>query len=77
MPTTFAPVTRNQERDLCQRSRGITKAPNLIDGGVLDATTGAVPAWFEADALAARIGGQLQRRRDEIVPASRWAWPTQ
>jgi hypothetical protein len=40
--------------------RGDRSAPDLVDGAVLSATIGGRPAFFEADALAARTGGQIR-----------------
>jgi hypothetical protein len=42
-----------------QMMMGLATAPNLIDGAVLKANIGGLPAWFEADALAARFGGAI------------------
>ena len=39
--------------------RGAPAAPNLIDGAVLQASIGGIPALFEADAVAARFGGLI------------------
>jgi hypothetical protein len=40
--------------------RGEPTAPHLIDGAVLPAGVGGLVAYFEADALAARSGGELR-----------------
>jgi hypothetical protein len=42
-----------------QLIKGDANAPNLIDGAVLEAAIGGVPARFEADAIAARFGGPI------------------
>ena len=47
---------------------GDPAAPNLIDGAVLQATIGGVPAWFEADALAARFGGPIHAGEVKSFP---------
>ena len=47
---------------------GHPSAPNLIDGAVLQATIGGVPARFEADALAARFGGPIHAGEVKSFP---------
>src|SRR5262249_54049589 len=47
---------------------GDPSAPNLIDGAVLQAIVGGVPARFEADALAARFGGPIHAGEIKSFP---------
>jgi hypothetical protein len=51
-------------RDTCEILeriiRGDPSAPDLVDGAVLSATIGERSAFFEADAVAARAGGQIR-----------------
>jgi hypothetical protein len=53
---------------LGQILRGERDAPNLIDGAVLETRVGGVPARFEADALAARVGGLLHAGEIKSFP---------
>lgn len=43
-------------------------APNLIDGAVLQTSIGGIPAFFEADALAARFGGPIHAGEVKSFP---------
>jgi hypothetical protein len=47
---------------------GDPKAPNLIDGAVLEASIGGIAARFEADALAARFGGPIHAGEVKSFP---------
>jgi hypothetical protein len=47
---------------------GDTSAPNLIDGAVLQTSIGGIPAFFEADALAARFGGPIHAGEVKSFP---------
>jgi hypothetical protein len=53
---------------LSQILHGDRDAPNLIDGAVLETRVGGVPARFEADALAARVGGLLHAGEVKSFP---------
>jgi hypothetical protein len=53
---------------LSQILHGDHDAPNLIDGAVLETRVGGVPARFEADALAARVGGLLHAGEVKSFP---------
>jgi hypothetical protein len=57
--------TRRLIRQLISNDRS---APNLIDGAVLQATIGGIPARFEADALAARFGGPIHAGEVKSFP---------
>jgi hypothetical protein len=48
--------------------RGEATAPHLIDGAVLRATIGGAVAYFEADALAARAGGEIRAAEVKSFP---------
>jgi len=51
-----------------QLINGSPTAPNLIDGAVLQASIGGMPAFFEADALAARFGGPIHAGEVKSFP---------
>jgi hypothetical protein len=53
---------------LSQILHGDRDAPNLIDGAVLETRVGGVPARFEADALAARVGGLVHAGEVKSFP---------
>lgn len=57
--------TRNLIRQLIT---GNPSAPNLIDGAVLQTIIGGIPAFFEADALAARFGGPIHAGEVKSFP---------
>jgi hypothetical protein len=62
-PATAAsmPLRARDTREILERIiRGDRSAPDLVDGAVLSATIGGRPAFFEADALAARTGVQIR-----------------
>jgi hypothetical protein len=48
--------------------RGERDAPNLVDGAVFETRVGGVLARFEADALAARVGGLLHAGEIKSFP---------
>jgi hypothetical protein len=53
---------------LRQILRGEPDAPNLVDGAVLETRVAGLPARFEADALAARVGGLLHAGEIKSFP---------
>src|SRR5437764_1328614 len=55
------PARARDTADLLRRIlAGDPAAPHLVDGAVLRAAVGGLPAYFEADALAARAGAELR-----------------
>ena len=57
--------TRTLLREIARRD---PRAPNLIDGAVLETEIGGVPAHFEADSLAARFGGEVHTGEVKSFP---------
>jgi hypothetical protein len=60
-----AEATRSLLDDILRNRSG---APNLIDGAVLTADIGGIPARFEADAIAARIASLLHAGEVKSFP---------
>jgi hypothetical protein len=58
--------TRSLLRELARRD---LRAPNLIDGAVLETVDGGITAHFEADSLAARFGGEVHTGEVKSFPA--------
>jgi hypothetical protein len=57
--------TRSLIRQIVRESPA---APNLIDGAVLQTLIGGIPAWFEADTLAARFQGPIHAGEVKSFP---------
>lgn len=63
-------LDRSRETDSLLRLmlRNDPEAPNLITGAVLTTRIGGIQAFFEADALAARFGGQIHTGEVKSFP---------